>query len=283
MSQWIKTIEYFVGQDDQTPNIAVIEINHPEDDPDGRQLDKLLEDSQLFSPFNDETKKYDRFLTMTMAEDFFAQVGLEVFSRLSSDPVYDVVIFFDTTIKGFLPVPTAQLAQFVQQAMAKDQENSDLTVQQPSHEALNRFYKLQTKDTEKIENPALQTTLDADQLDDTNINSLLSNAVFLMPTRIKKRRIRQEKIDFFLLSQQDQPQVSYLPIFSDWDHLAQWYFSASANGYNEDDNAEIIAVPAEGLKEIRGNIGDAVSNIVLNPTTNDFILDLSDSNQKDDA
>lgn len=280
MSQWIKTIEYFVGQDDQTPNIAAIEINHPQDAPDGRQLDKLLDDSQLFSPFNEETKKYDRFLTMTIAEDFFAKLGLEVFSRLSSDPVYDLVIFFDPEIKGFLPVPTEQLAQFIQQTLSQDQNGSDLTVNQPSHEALNRFYKLQTKETEKIENPALQTALDAGRIDNSNINSLISAAVFLIPTRIKKRRIRQEKIDFFLLSQQDQPQVSYLPIFSDWDHLAQWYFSTSANGYNEDDNAEIVAAPAEGLKEIRGNIGDAVSSIVLNPTTNDFILDLADSDQR---
>lgn len=85
MSQLIKTIEYFIGQDEDTPNIAVIEIEHPQPAADGRELDKLLTDSELFSPFNQETLKYDRFLTMTIAEDFFLHLGIEVFSRLSSD------------------------------------------------------------------------------------------------------------------------------------------------------------------------------------------------------
>ncbi len=276
MSQLIKTIEYFIGQDEDTPNIAVIEIEHPQPAADGRELDKLLTDSELFSPFNQETLKYDRFLTMTIAEDFFLHLGIEVFSRLSSDQEYGLIIFFDPELKGFLPVPTQQLAQFVQNKMSEDNTTS---ASQPTHEALNRFYKLQTKDTEKIENPALQTYLDAQDISDDNINELVNAAVFLIPTRIKKHRVRQDEIDFFLLSQSDQPSVSYLPIFTDWDHLGQWYFSASSNGYNKNDLAQIIAVPADGLKEIRSNLADAVSNIVVNPTTNDFILGLSDSSE----
>ncbi|MFT8325213.1 SseB family protein [Oenococcus sicerae] len=276
MSQLIKTIEYFIGQDEDTPNIAVIEIEHPQPAADGRELDKLLTDSELFSPFNQETLKYDRFLTMTIAEDFFLHLGIEVFSRLSSDQEYGLIIFFDPELKGFLPVPTQQLAQFVQNKMSEDNTAS---ASQPTHEALNRFYKLQTKDTEKIENPALQTYLDAQDISDDNINELVNTAVFLIPTRIKKHRVRQDEIDFFLLSQSDQPSVSYLPIFTDWDHLGQWYFSASSNGYNKNDLAQIIAVPADGLKEIRSNLADAVSNIVVNPTTNDFILGLSDSSE----
>ncbi|MDN6968651.1 SseB family protein [Oenococcus sp. UCMA 17063] len=279
MSQWIKTIEYFIGQDDQTPNIAVIEINHPKTTDDGHELTKLLKDSKSFSPFNEETKKYDSFLTMTLSEDFFFQLGLEVFTRLSSDPFYESIIFFDSEIKGFLPVATKQLAQFVEKNMNLEKDNA---LSQPNHDALNRFYKLQTKETEKIENPALQTYLDADKVDQNNINDLINTAVFLIPTRIKRRKVRQDSVDFFLLSQNDEPSVSYLPIFTDWDHLGQWYFSSSANGYNGNDLAQIIAVPVQGLVEIRSNLGDSISNIVINPTTNDFILGLS-TNQDDDS
>ncbi len=71
MSQWIKTIEYFVGQDDQTPNIAVIEINHPKKTDNGSELVKLLNGSEPFSHFNEETKKYDNFSMMTLSEDSF--------------------------------------------------------------------------------------------------------------------------------------------------------------------------------------------------------------------
>lgn len=280
MSQWIKTIEYFVGQDDQTPNIAVIEINHPKKTDNGSELVKLLNGSEPFSHFNEETKKYDNFSMMTLSEDSFFQLGLEVFTRLSSDPFYESIIFFDSEIKGFLPVATKQLAQFVDRNMNLERDNTN-TLSKTSHDALNRFYKLQTKETEKIENPALQTSLDANEVNQNNINDLINGAVFLIPTRIKKHKVRQDSIDFFLLSQDGEADVTYLPIFTDWDHLSQWYFSPSANGYNTDDLAQIIAVPVQGLVEIRGNLGSAISHIVVNPITNDFILELSANSDND--
>ncbi|KGO31731.1 hypothetical protein Q757_05415 [Oenococcus alcoholitolerans] len=178
MSQWIDKIEYFTSGSDDEANIISVEINHPQADKDGREKAKLLDNSEIFSPFNEKTKAYDRFLTMTVSEDFLLEAGLELFGRLNSKDKFDLVIFFDKELKGFLPIPLPQLAAFIGQHLQEDQENNEQKFKQPDRKELNRFYKLQSKETEDISNPDLQTALDEGNISNDNINQLIDKAVF---------------------------------------------------------------------------------------------------------
>lgn len=267
MNELIKTTQLYTTQSvdenkEKLPNISVVTLNHQ----DGISLAENID--HPFEPFSEEMKTYAGFQPMSFSETVLKQVADEFLGQTKVGNPTDIVLFVDTDIEGYMPVPIEDLFAVVQKQIQDE-------TPQPSRQEWNDFYKLQTKETETIESPEFQKELDFGRVDDSNLGELIEKIVFLVPLRIGKKNVKGGKLDFFLLNKRDEANKNFLPLFTDWQHLATWYFSPSGDGFRKSKDIEIAAMPAEDIVELASNVED-ISAFVVNATTNDFVIGIKE-------
>ncbi|MDR2660615.1 MAG: SseB family protein [Lactobacillaceae bacterium] len=276
MNNLIKTIENFTSDDEKIPNVLVTVLNHNTDD-----QAVLIEEKkdEVFFPFADEVKSFGGFTPMMLSEDTLFFAGTELFARLNENDNIQLVIFFDEEIKGFMPIPVEQIAEFVRSV--EEQNGDAMSVNKPSRQEENDFARLKTAETELVTNDALVKFLDADDITEENLNQLMADAKFLLPIKVGKKNLKKGMYDYFLLNTPDNPELYFIPAFTDWQRLGNWYFSQAGVAFKNAKDTEIILVPSELLSDVQTSLNEKHKTaFVINPITNDFILSI-DSNDTD--
>jgi hypothetical protein len=271
MSSLVNNIEFFVTEEKEVPNVTMVTLKPLE----GTHVEIAEGVDEPFEPFAEGVEKYAGYMPMVMDEETFFFAGTELFARVTDQDPLELVIFISDEIKGFMPAPIQEIAKFVD-----EHKNSENAVE-PTRAELNEFYRLQNVDTEKIENPVFQKFLDAGDLGDGNVNELMDDTIFLIPTKIGKKNIKKGRMDFFLLNAPTDPDNYYLPIFTDWQHLGAWYFSAAGANFKGTKDSEIAAIPSNLLMDMKTSLDSAIAAFVVNPVTNDFILNVEDSSEEE--